>query len=105
MTLEVSRVIQAALRVCEWAWGTPPPAEILSAAGTGVRVLLLADVVYDPDGYEPLLHTLHDVLHPLHPRAEGGAAPVAIMAHRSRHPDQHVRCMPLATSAIASRVN
>jgi hypothetical protein len=100
-TCSCHRALQARLHACEWAWGTAMPAEILSAAGAGVHVLLLADVVYDPDGYEPLLHTLHDVLCPqkeslatLHGIAE--TAPVAIMAHRSRHPDQHV-----STSAAA----
>lgn len=52
--------------------------------------MLLADVVYDPEGYEPLLQTLHDVFHP-QPRHPTPSSPVAIMAHRSRHPDQHVR--------------
>jgi hypothetical protein len=81
---------QVRMQACEWAWGSPAPAQILSASGTSIHVLLLADVVYDPEGYEPLLQTLHDVLY-LQPQPTAAAfSPVAIMAHRSRHPDQHV---------------
>ena len=56
-------------------------------------MLLLADVVYDPEGYEPLLLTLHAALQPAHWQALPASSPVAIMAHRSRHPDQHVRTL------------
>ena len=56
-------------------------------------MLLLADVVYDPEGYEPLLLTLHAALQPAHWQALPASSPVAIMAHRSRHPDQHVRAL------------
>ncbi len=56
-------------------------------------MLLLADVVYDPEGYEPLLLTLHAALQPAHWQALPESSPVAIMAHRSRHPDQHVRTL------------
>jgi hypothetical protein len=81
---------QVRMHACEWAWGAPAPAQILPASGTGIQVLLLADVVYDPEGYEPLLQTLHDVLYPQLQPPAAAFAPVAIMAHRSRHPDQHV---------------
>ena len=43
--------------------------------------MLCSDVVYEPEAYDPLIRTLRALL-------AGGR--VAIMAHRSRHPDEHL---------------
>ena len=56
------------------AWGD---ADSARACGE-VDLVLASDVVYDPEGYEPLLATLRQL-----------AAPRVLMAHRSRHPDEH----------------
>jgi hypothetical protein len=59
-------------------------------------VILASDVVYYPEGYEPLLTTLVDLLtvHAPHTAIEGGLSipacitpPVCILAHRHRHPE------------------
>ena len=52
----------------------------------GIDVVLCADVVYAPELYEPLLSTLRDLT--LRPSAEGRVVTV-LMAHRTRHPDEH----------------
>ena len=49
----------------------------------GSMLVLCSDVVYEPTAYEPLVCTLRQL-------AEAGVATRTLMAHRSRHPDEHL---------------
>lgn len=52
------------------------------------RLIICSDVVYEPSAYEPLLRTL---VHLTTKDASDSScsSPRVVMAHRSRHPDEH----------------
>ena len=55
----------------------------LDAAWEGSSLVLCSDVVYEPAAYAPLITTMRQL-------ASCGVATRTIMAHRSRHPDEHL---------------
>ena len=64
--------------------GEPPDCEQGGEEGEEPSSILLAsDIVYEPLAYEPLLDTMRRL-------AALGVATRMIMAHRSRHPDEHL---------------
>jgi predicted nicotinamide N-methyase len=79
-------------RLLERAWGSVAstseqggenaPTETTAQAASGVPLVLCSDVVYEPMAYEPLLCTMRHC-------AELGMTRT-LMAHRSRHPDEHL---------------
>lgn len=95
-----------------YTWGTALGSDSQSAVavkkapGRYFDTILASDVVYYPEGYQPLLSTLRDLLGAPSPssdanstntaaRGEGGdggggarsGGPVCILAHRHRHPE------------------
>ena len=63
----------------------------MGGSGRGVAVsgqwVISSDVVYEPEGYAPLLATLCSLAS--RGLADDGARPRVLMAHRSRNPDEH----------------
>lgn len=72
----VSSRLQQRCTVKSHQWGSS-----LDELPKTVDVVIASDVIYDPAGYIPLLETLRHLL-----RAEV----YCIIAHRSRHPEEHV---------------
>ena len=60
----------------------PAAASTVPAPAASPMVLLASDVVYEPTAYEPLVHTMRRL-------GTLGLATSTVMAHRSRHPDEH----------------
>ena len=54
---------------------------------TSGQWVISSDVVYEPEGYAPLLATLCALAS--RGLADDGARPRVLMAHRSRNPDEH----------------
>lgn len=52
------------------------------------EVVVASDVVYDPVGYQPLVDSLQALLAPV----QGRPAPICILAHRHRHPEDSRYC-------------
>lgn len=70
---------------CELEWGT----ELTSLDAImreSPEVIVASDVVYEPEGYFPLLHTLEELLAR---RTIRGQYPVFYMAHRHRNPEDY----------------
>lgn len=84
----VQTMLRYRYHAAAYCWGGA--ADLETAADQKVPyfdVILASDVVYYPEGYEPLLATLCDLLCAQDCRAGATAGPVCILAHRHRHPE------------------
>ena len=96
MTAATEATGRAEFSAAPLLWGTPLPSRILESCEAAARngglpaVVIASDVVYDPVGYAPLLHTLQSLLLP--GDSDGGSCPLAeyaVLAQRHRNPEDY----------------
>ena len=81
----IDRAIGSVYSACALEWGNEL-AGLHAMARELPEIIIASDVVYDPEGYLPLLHTLEELLAR---RTVGGRYPVFYMAHRHRNPEDY----------------
>lgn len=69
-------------------WGNPTSSLVSNHSENRNICVLASDVVYDPIGYNPLLETLMSLLST--PRSNVNDIRVCYLAHRHRHPEDHL---------------
>ena len=83
--LAADAAAEGGVRACALPWGDSALPPGLRAAPPSLVVL--SDVVYDPEGYAPLVASLRALVRA---REDAGVAPcLIVMAHRHRNPEDH----------------
>uniref|UniRef100_A0A7S4BTE9 Calmodulin-lysine N-methyltransferase n=1 Tax=Chrysotila carterae TaxID=13221 RepID=A0A7S4BTE9_CHRCT len=90
-------------RVAALSWGSQSDALLAVTAfgGAPIDLVLCTDVVYAPELYEPLLQTLRHLTTSAQANQVGCGV---LMAHRSRHPDEHRPFFDAAAETFAITV-
>ncbi len=80
----LSQSLRRSFAACDLSWGAELPAE---ATSTEWHTVIASDVVYSPEGYQPLYQTLRMLL--LHEKTSRyrDVHTICILAHRHRHPE------------------